>query len=177
MRRIILIYGGIAGAIVILSMILGFTLGGSDSAYATEAFGYLIMLVALSMIFMGIKKHRDDNLGGVIKFLPAFLLGLGIAAVAGVVYVVIWEIHLAMTDHAFINEYVAEAIKAKEAGGLSGAALEAEIEKMEQLKAQYGNVFYRVSITFLEIFRLGFVVALLSALLLCFSNILPKKAG
>ena len=44
---------------------------------------YLVMLVALSMVFVGIKQYRDQALGGVIKFGPALLVGLGISAVRG----------------------------------------------------------------------------------------------
>ena len=40
------------------------------------------MIVALSVIFLGVKRYRDQELGGVIRFGTAFMLGLGIAAVA-----------------------------------------------------------------------------------------------
>ncbi|WP_299694913.1 hypothetical protein [Hydrocarboniphaga sp.] len=35
------------------------------------ALGYMIMLIALSAVFVAIKRHRDIELGGVIRFWPA----------------------------------------------------------------------------------------------------------
>ena len=104
MKKIMLIYGAISGAVIISSIMLSLVLkGGPEATQALEWFGYLVMLVALSVIFVGVKKYRDQELGGVIRFKTAFLMGLGITAVASIIYVVVWEINLAVTDHAFIN--------------------------------------------------------------------------
>lgn len=81
MRKIALVYGVVSGTIVILSMMLGILASGGESFWSSEIFGYLIMLIALSMIFVGIRKYRDTELGGVIKFLPALGLGLAISVI------------------------------------------------------------------------------------------------
>lgn len=176
MTRIILIYGALAGSIVITSMLIGFALSDGEGFGSSQLIGYLFMLVALSLIFVGIKKYRDRDLGGVIKFGTAFMMGLGIGAVAGVMYVAIWEVHLAMTDHAFINNYTAGIIEAKKADGLAGAELEALVAKMEEMKEQYGNPFYRLPITFMEIFPVAAIVALISSLLLRNEKFMPARA-
>ena len=53
------------------------------------------MLLAFTMVFVGIKHYRDKALGGVIRFLPALGVGLGISAVASLFWVVGWELTLA----------------------------------------------------------------------------------
>lgn len=174
MARIALIYGSIAGAIVIATMILGLSLQ-PDGALSSPVFGYLVMLVALTLIFIGVKKHRDEDLDGVIKFARAFLTGLAIAAVAGVVYVVIWEIYLAATDQAFIKEYAASLIEAKRAEGVSGAELDSFVARMETMKTNYANPLFRVPMTFVEIFPVGLVVALVSAALLRNEKFMPAR--
>lgn len=176
MGKIIIVYGAIAGAIVTASIIIGLTLTGVSPHGSSVLVGYLIMVVALSMIFIGIKSYRDGALGGVIKFLPAFLIGLGIAAVAGVIYVGVWEIYLAATDYAFMDQYTAAMLAEKQAAGLSGAALEAEIATMEELKANYANPLFRMPMTFIEIFPVGLIIALISAALLRNPKLLPKRA-
>ncbi len=176
MLRISLIFGTLAGLIVIGVLIAGLTVLRGQGFLTTEWFGYLTMIVALSMIFLGIRRYRDTELGGVIKFVPAFLLGLGIAAVAGIIYVAVWEIYLASTGYAFMDSYVAGVIAAKRAAGLSGAALAAEIAKMQALKAQYDNPLYRLPMTFMEIFPVGFLVALISAAVLRNPKVLPARA-
>jgi hypothetical protein len=176
MLRTSLIYGAIAGLIVITVLILGLTIFKHTGIFSTEWFGYTVMIVALSAIFLGIKRHRDIALGGVIRFLPALMLGLGIAVVAGVIYVGVWEIYLASTGYQFMDQYIASIIAAKKAHGMSGAALAAEIANLQALKVQYDNPLFRLAMTFLEIFPVGLIVALISAALLCFPKVLPARA-
>lgn len=167
MKRIMFIYGGISGAVVIGSMILGLALAGEEGGVGSAQWmGYLIMIIALSLIFVGIKRYRDQNLGGVIRFGTAMLLGLGITLVASVIYVAVWEVYLSVTDYAFIDDYARSALANKEAAGLAGAALEAEVASMETFKAQYANPLRRLPMTFLEIAPVGLLVTLISAALL-----------
>src|ERR1700694_3455683 len=102
MLRNILSYGVVAGLIVSVPLFgLTVAMNGHPPAPYGVILGYLIMLIALSAVFMAINRHRDADLGGVIKFWPAFGLGLGISIVAGVFYVLAWEAALAFTHMDF----------------------------------------------------------------------------
>ena len=103
------------------------------------------------------------------------LIGLGISAVAGVIYVIGWEISLAATNHEFIDSYTQAAIAAEQAKGVSGADLEAFIAEMEQMRVQYANPLFRLPITFIEIFPVGVLVSLITAALLRNSRFLPAR--
>ncbi len=175
MLRTVVVYGAVAGSVIIAVMIIGLVMSGGEGAGASHWFGYLTMLIALSAIFFAIKRHRDKELGGVIKFSTAAYLGLGISAVAGVFYVIGWEIHLAMTDYAFIGEYTDAVIAQKQAAGVTGAELDKLIVEMQKMKENYGNPFYRAPITFIEIFPVGVVVTLVSAALLRNGKFLPAQ--
>lgn len=85
MLRTVLAYGVIAGLIVIVPMGVMLSLGDFGDTSHSQLTGYTIMLLAFSLIFFGVKRHRDRALGGVIRFLPALLAGLGISAVAGAI--------------------------------------------------------------------------------------------
>lgn len=175
MFRTMLLYGSLSGIMIVASIVLVLIVG-PDSSAASEWFGYLIMLVALSVIFIGVKRYRDRKQGGVIRFLHALGLGLGIAAVAAVFYVIGWEIYLASTDYSFMAEYVRGAIEAKRASGASAAEIDALQAEMDAMAASYANPLYRLPITFSEIFPVGAVVALVSAALLRNSGFLPARA-
>lgn len=179
MIRAIVIYGALAGAIVIGVMMLGMTmvLDGYETGLAQHLLGYLIMIIALSLIFVAVKRHRDRVLGGVIKFWPALGMGLAISAVAGVVYVVVWEIYLAATDYAFIGQYAAVQIDARRAAGASEAELQEFAASMQALAESYENPLFRTGITFLEIFPVGALVSLVSAGLLRNPKLLPARRG
>ena len=79
---------------------------------------------------VGIESYRD--IGGVIKFLPALLDRARHRFRCRVSRVSLWMIPLSLTPHAFMDQYTAAMLAEKQAAGLSGAALEAEIATMER---------------------------------------------
>jgi hypothetical protein len=172
MARIILIFGAISGVITILGILATFLL---PNAHGSVWLGYLIMLVALSAILVGVRQYRDQELGGVIRFWPALGVGLGIALVATLAYVLIWEVYMAITHYTFMDNYVASQLAAKKAAGLTGPAYDAFARQMEAMKVQYRNPLFRMLYTAIEIAPVGFVVALVSAALLRFPRFLPAK--
>ena len=175
MPRIILIFGTAAGLIVAVPMCLLVANAEPGSAATSHFTGYLIMLLALSLIFFGVKRLRDRELGGVIHFVPALLAGLGISAVAGVIYVIGWEITLAVTDFAFIDSYSNAAVEAARAKGASAADVEAVIAQMDEFGRQYANPLFRLPVTFIEIFPVGLLISLISAALPRNSRFLPAR--
>ena len=176
MKGNMLTYGLVAGVLIAITMFVGLNLqSGKEEPQFSQWIGYLIMIVALSVIFVGVKRYRDRELGGVIRFGTAFLLGLGITAVARAVYVAAWEVNLSLTDYAFAEDYSRSIIAGLEAEGVSGAELEAEVAKLEEFKRQYANPVFRLPVTFLEIFPVGLLIALVSAAVLRNSKILPAR--
>src|SRR5262245_7004941 len=140
MTRIALVYGFFSGLIIVGVIVVGMILSGGQHTHSSSVWlGYLVMLLGLSMIFMGVKQYRDNALGGVIKFGPALGLGLAIAAVAGLAYVLVWEIYSAATNYKFAETYAAAIIETKRAQGLSDEALQKEIAKAREFVVQYRN--------------------------------------
>ncbi|HEY1708487.1 MAG TPA: DUF4199 domain-containing protein [Rhizomicrobium sp.] len=173
MIRIILVYGLISGTIVIAGILATFLL---PHPHASVWLGYLIMLVALSAILMGVKQYRDTELGGVIKFRSALILGLGIAMVASLAYVAIWEAYLAVTGYRFIGQFIEATLAAKRAAGITGATYQQAVAQMEAFRQEYANPLYRMGTTFMEIFPVGLLIALVSAALLRNPGFLPARA-
>ena len=179
MTNIIFLYGTMAGLIVIGVLIASIAASGGHADASSNAllFGYLTMIVALTLIFFGVKRYRDRDLGGVIKFVPALLMGLAIAAVAGVIYVAVWEVYSAATNNAYFDGYMTAYIEGEKAKGLKGAKLDELIAEMNAIKIQYNtNPLYRMAVTFSEIFPVGVVIALISAALLRMPKFLPARA-
>ena len=174
MTRYALIYGAIAGAIAATVLTVGIA---SDLSNHTTSlwFGYLVMLVALSLIFVGIKRYRDVECGGVIRFGRAFLLGLGIAAVAGLIYALVWESYLQISGYDFMADYTRSVLKNMQAEGASPAAIQAKAAEMNAMAESYKNPLFRIAMTFIEIFPVGILVALVSAGLLRNPKMLPAR--
>lgn len=169
-----LIYGAIAGAIVIGVLVAGLAFDLHSHA-TSEWFGYLVMLIALSLIFVGVKRYRDVECGGIIGFGRAFGIGLGIAAVAALVYVVVWEAYLAASGVDFMAQYSDTLIERMRAEGASAAEMRSKTSEMRQMAEIYRNPLLRIPITFAEIFPVGLLVALVSAGLLRNPRVLPAR--
>jgi hypothetical protein len=54
--------------------------------------GYASMLIAFSLVFVGIRNYRDKFNEGVISFGKAFKIGIMIVLIASTMYVVAWLI-------------------------------------------------------------------------------------
>jgi hypothetical protein len=171
--RYALIYGSIAGAIAIslISAMIGMDLTAHDETAMWVS--YLIMLIALSLIFVGVKRYRDVECGGVIRFGRALGIGAGIAAIAALIYVIGWEIFSAPWNRDFIAEYSAGVIEQLRAGGATQAMIDAKMAEMNALAVNYRNPWFRIPMVLLEILPVGLIVALVSAALLRNPRLLP----
>lgn len=172
MKRLILVYGGIAGAILVASIVV--TMG---LEYHSVVVGYLSMLAALTMVFVGVKRYRDEHLGGAIRFTAALGVGFGIALVASLFYVLAWEVYLYATDYAFMADYTAEVIEARRAEGASAAELSKMRAEFDAFAESYKSPLVRVPLTFIEIAPVALLVTLVSAALLRRPSFMPARAG
>ena len=98
MKKLVLTYGLIAGAVVSAFMaisMMGIADDPSKIGAGSMVVGYLGMLIAFAFIFVAVKNYRDKQNGGVVSFGKAFSIGLLIALIASVMYVI--------TCHWYIN--------------------------------------------------------------------------
>lgn len=165
--RIVVFHGLIAGLIVAVPMIaLMLTLTPETAPDNGALYGYVTMIVALTAVFLGVKQYRDRVLGGAVKFVPALLVGLGISAVASVLYALGWEISIALTGFDFGAAATKTMVEAARAKGASAAELEQVTRQGEAFARMYANPFIRFAITFVEMFPIGVVISVISAALL-----------
>ena len=176
MTRFILVYGSISGILVAVLMVGGIAISNANGSAGSQVFGYLSMLVAMSIIFVAVKRYRDTKLGGVIKFWPALGLGAGIALLAGIFYVLAWEIYFNATGGAWVEVYV-EQIRAQYAEqGHTPEEIDAYLAETQSMMELYRNWWFRMPITLTEILPVGLLVGLVSAAILRNPGVLPRRA-
>lgn len=172
----ILTRGAIAGLIVGLPLFaVTVALQGQPSPWWGVALGYTTMLVALSLVFVAVKRHRDVAGGGVIGFWPAFRIGLAISAVAAVFYVLAWELALAVTGIDFGADYARAVIESRRAAGIEAAALAKLQAEMDEFARRYRDPLFRVPMTLAEILPVGVLVSAVCAGLLRNSRFMPAR--
>lgn len=174
MKKYALVYGGLSGLVIVLVICAGLTFAPA-SILTSVWMGYLIILVALTLIFIGMKRYRDVEKGGVIRFLPALGMGLATALVSALVYVAVWEVYLAFTNYTFFDQYLAATRAGLQADGVAAAEIARQMAEMESYRSLYANPLARMAITFTEIAPVGLIVAFVSAVLLRNPRLLPAR--
>lgn len=180
MLKLILRYGIIAGLIVAVPMVwrmLSLDASESMDPLGGMLIGYLTMLVALTAVFLGIKHYRDQVLGGAVRFLPAFGVGLAISAVACLFYVIGWEISMAYSEFNFSQYYSNHMIETAKAKGATPEQLAKAVAEAQEFLAMYAKPQVRIPLTFVEMFPVGLLVSLISAAILRNSRVLPARAS
>lgn len=179
MKKIVLRYGLIAGAIIVLLMTISMSLMGKSLHFKMgEVFGYASMIIALSTIFVGIRKYRDEELGGFISFGKAFQVGLFITLVASALYVAGWMIYSATpTGQEFMTSYLDYSMEQLRQSGAAETEVNQKIAEMESFMEMYKNPIVKIGITFLEIFPVGLIISLIAAALLRKSETNPSLAS
>jgi amino acid transporter len=170
MKKNIIIYGLIAGLVVSISMLstvnyLSHCEGNVD--YDTSLLlGYASMLIAFSLVFVGILNYRNKFNGGVISFGKAFKIGIMIVLIASTIYVAAWLIDYFYFIPDFAEKYAAHMLDELKASGASQVEIDKQTKEMANFAAMYKNPFYNAMMTYAEILPVGLVVTLISSLIL-----------
>jgi len=173
MERYLLIFGVGTGAAIALGMVCGFYAAGATAL--TGWLGSVIIFAVLSLIFVGLKRYRDVDLGGVIGFGGCFALGAAMAFLASLVYSILFEIHNLATGYAYFEELAEDVLARSRYEGASQAVIgEAEL-LARQMRAQHGSLIYRMYTEFFRVLPLGLFVSLGSSAILQNPRFLPPK--
>jgi hypothetical protein len=166
MRKIVLTFGLIAGAILSLMMAISMAFHDQIGFDRGMIVGYTSMVLSFLLVYFGVRRYRDTVAGGTIGFWRAFFVGFLITAVASLCYVVAWEVlsHFYMQD--YMDKYAAYALAKAQAAGATPEQLAAQAQEMARFKALYANPFIKAAFTFLEPLPVALVMSLLSAGLL-----------
>lgn len=167
MKKIVLVFGLIAGLIITAMMVYSsIMIYKHENFKGSEVLGYTTMLVAFSMIFVGIKNYRDKYNNGVITFGKAFKTGLYITLIASTIYVAVWLVEFYVFYPDFMEKYTVCVMNDARSSGASEATLSKKAADMAQYGEMYKNPLFVVLLTYAEVFPIGLVITLLSALLL-----------
>jgi Protein of unknown function (DUF4199) len=165
MKKTVLLFGLVAGLIssslFIALMLLG--KAGDDHFQNGMIYGYTLMILAFSLIFVATKITRDKYNSGIISFGKAFRVGLYITLIAATIYVLVWLIDYYIFIPDFGEKYAAQMVKQLSASGASADAIAKKTIEMAEFSKMYKNPFFNAMITYTEIIPVGLLVSVLSA--------------
>ncbi|GJG85969.1 hypothetical protein tb265_11500 [Gemmatimonadetes bacterium T265] len=163
-RRPVLTYGLLAGAV--LSALLVITLPLEDRIGPDRArwLGYATMVGALLLVFAAVRADRDGVAGGVVSFGRALAVGALTVLVASACYTATWEmLYFRVYRTHFLAEMESHALATLRARGASPAAVAAKRAELRRFAALYDNPAANAAITFLERLPVGLLIAVAAA--------------
>jgi hypothetical protein len=163
MKKTVLTFGLISGAILSLLMIVTLPFKEQIGFDNMMVVGYTTMLAAFLLIFFGVRSYRDNVAGGSVKFGRAFAVGALIALISSAMYVATWEVIYFGTNSDFVEKYNEYQMTSARAKGATPAELEAKAAELKKWAEMYRNPIINAAMTFVEPLPLGLLVALVSA--------------
>src|ERR1700754_1773386 len=148
MKRNVFVFGTISGLLVATWMVISMAWCYNHGIEGNMLVGYASMILAFSLIFVGVKNYRDKYNGDVISFGKAFQIGLYIALVASTIYVLAWlvEYYAFMPD--FMDKYTAHATSKAQSSGASPAEVAAKIKEINSMKDMYSTPLMVILFTY-----------------------------
>jgi hypothetical protein len=163
MRKIVLTFGLIAGAILAVTMFVALRFQDAIGFDRGAVVGYTSMVLAFLMVFFGVKSYRDNVAGGSVTFGGALKVGLLITAVATICYVATWQVIYHRFAPDFIEKYSAYAMEQARKSGATDAQLAEQQKRMTDFVEMYKNPLVNIAFTSLEPLPVGLVFTLVSA--------------
>ena len=165
MKKTVIKYGTYGAlAICVLFLISWFIL--NDLPLSTQEFlGYLSMILSLGFVFFGIKYYRDKENEGKVSFKNALIIGVLISLITALVFGVLDVVYTEVLNPDFMDNYYSETLKTMEE---TMPAEEFQLKKveMETQKELFANPVMTFVFMALTVFVIGFIISLLSALVL-----------
>ena len=177
MRKTVLTFGLIAGAILSVMMLLTLPFLDRIGFDRGEVIGYTTMVLAFLLVFFGVRSYRDNVAGGSVSFVRAFAVGSLIVAVASICYVATWQVVYYKLAPDFGAKYTAHVVEQARAEGASQAEIDKKAADMQRMMDMYKNPAINVAITFLEPLPVGLIIALVSAGILGRRRRVPAPAA
>ena len=129
-----------------------------------EIIGSATIVIAMLLVYFGIKRYRDKELNGQISFGKAFGLGVYVAAIGSFLYGIFEGVFYGVTDSREIYwNFYTEKIRNS---GQSPEVIQQQLQEMQEQFAMWDSGFMMGLFTFFTVFAIGLIIALASAVIL-----------
>ena len=167
MKKNIMVGGLISGLILAAFMVVVTAICYKNEDFESSmVLGYASMILAFTMIFVGIKNYRDRFNNGFVTFGKAFKIGLYITLIASTIYVLVWLIDYYLFIPDFLDKYSAHVLREAKTAGASPVEMQEKVDEMGGYKEMYKNPLLVILLTYTEVLPVGLVVSIISALIL-----------
>ncbi|NAS10663.1 DUF4199 domain-containing protein [Poritiphilus flavus] len=165
MKKTILRFGIYSAVTICVLFLLSWYLIGDQDYTTQEILGYASIIVSLSFVYFGIKHYRDKESEGLISLGKALGIGILITLCAALAFGILDIIYNQFINPDFLNEYYQRNIEELRST-LPPEEFQVKLETMESEKALFANPMMSFILMFMTVFVIGFIMSLISALIL-----------
>jgi len=178
MKKVVLTFGLFAGLIIAgLVWVTAILVDrGAIGFNRLEVVGYASMIIALSMVFFGIKSYRDNSAGGTMKFWKGVQVGALISVIAGILYwggAISYGVVNPGFDERFMKQFTELKVGKLQEQGAPQAQIDAAKAEVDMMAGLFKNPVLFFLVCMMEILPVGIIVTLVSSALLRRKDVLP----
>ncbi len=158
-------YGLIQGLFLFIAFFASyFIFGDSPENYSKgEVYGYSMMILSCTAIFLAAKHYRDVQNNGVMKFGAGVGLGLGVSAIGASIFALYNWVYLTWLNPNFLSEYQTWHEAQIRTSGLSEAEINRQLAELAQSSEMMQSMSVMLVIMFLTVFFIGALFSLVTA--------------
>jgi hypothetical protein len=180
MKKIVVVYGIISGLVMAATVWITAVAVERDAVNFEwlEVTGYASMIIALTMVFFGIKSYRDNVVNGVISFWKGVQVGFLISLISVILY---WGGAMAYGlvspgfEGKFITKYTEMTMKKLTEKGAPQEEIDRAKETIAMMERLFRNPLLFFLICLMEMLPIGIVITLISSALLRKKELLPAN--
>lgn len=161
------VYGLLAGLIIAIMMQASLMYYSGNANYEqAEIVGYISIFLGFTLVYFGVKKHKENQYKEGINFKQAFMAGLKIVLFASTLYALLWLLYITINGNEFMENYYERAAEKINEGAGSATDKEAKLEKLAKTKKIMVQPWAQTGMAFMELFPVGLLVSVISAAIL-----------
>lgn len=178
MKKIVIVYGLISGLIIAATVWITAIAIERDAINFgwLELTGYASMIVALTMVFFGIKSYRDDIGKGMISFWKGVQVGFLISLISAVLYwggAMSYGIVSPNFETKFISKFTEMTLNKLTEKGASQEEIDRAMEEVAIVGKLFRDPLLFLLVCMIEMLPVGIVITLISSALLRRKELLP----
>lgn len=163
----LIIKNGIYASLVIIGVhLIYWIISDGEIDYSVgETVGYGSMILCMLFVFLGIREYRNVELNGSITFGKALGIGVLIALIPSAAFGLYDLAYVNYINPDFYDDYFQHYMNEMKAS-MTAAEFEMAKQDMEASKSFWTNPFLQFIVMFLTVFVIGFIVSVISSLVL-----------
>ena len=177
MKKTVLTFGLLCGAILVTTMMVTLPFADDLVNSHSELIGYSSMVLTAVVLFFGVRAYRERVGAGRMSFGRGLVVGVWIALISSLCYVAAFQLVYFKLRPDFGEVFVASTIQHAKDSGATPDEVAAKERQARQIQRLLDRPLTNAALTFLEPLPIGLLASLISAAVLRRKGALPAAAA